>query len=69
MILLDKVMALFSNSMAVIYLLVGIFILVREDFYGLGSLQRIGLGTLITGYGVYRVIRGIVRYRSSKEDD
>jgi hypothetical protein len=62
-------MALFSNSMALLYLAVGVFILVREDFYGLGTLQRIGLGSLVTGYGIYRVIRGIIKYRSFKDDD
>jgi uncharacterized membrane protein len=55
--------------MALVYLLVGIFIFVRQDFYGLGTSQRIGLGALVTGYGIYRVIKGIIRYRSSKDDE
>lgn len=67
--MLDKIMALFSNSMAIVYFAVGIFILIREDFYGLGTLQRIGLGVLITGYGIYRVIRGIIKYRSSEDNN
>jgi hypothetical protein len=55
--------------MALVYLLVGIFIFVRQDFYGLDTAQRIGLGALVTGYGIYRVIKGIIRYRSSKDDE
>jgi hypothetical protein len=62
-------MLLFSNLMALVYLLVGIFIYVRQDFYGLDTAQRIGLGALVTGYGIYRVIKGIIRYRSSKDDE
>jgi hypothetical protein len=62
-------MLLFSNLMALVYLLVGIYIFVRQDFYGLATTQRIGLGALVTGYGIYRVIKGIIRYRSSKDDE
>lgn len=62
-------MAMFSNSMALVYLLVGGFILFKEDFYGLPGAQRIGLGALITGYGIYRVAKAVIRYRSVKDDE
>lgn len=62
-------MAIFSNSMAILYLGVGIFIFIKKDFFDLPEFQRLGIAVLISGYGIYRIVKAVIRYRYPKGDE
>lgn len=67
--MLNKIMGIFSSGMAIIYLLIGLFILFRINLMDIPTWQRITAGGLVTGYGIFRVTRGILNYKNSKDDD
>ena len=62
-------MVIFSSSMAILYLAIGVFIFIKKDFFDLPEFQRLGIGVLISGYGIYRIAKAVVRYRSHKDDE
>ena len=67
--MMNKIMAIFSNGMAVLYLFVGVYILFYLNMTDIQRWQRISVGLLVTGYGVFRIVRAIIRFKDTGEDE
>lgn len=51
--------------MALFYISLGAFLLLKENIYNFSSIQKYGVGIILLGYGIFRLYRSIIK---SKEE-
>lgn len=68
MILNMSLSHVFGFIRASIYLAVGIFILIVDDFFSLIELQKIGLGIILITYGLVRFYGAFKKKREDESD-
>ena len=64
-----KVISIFGLAMAVVYTLLGLYLLIQQEVLNFSKLQRIGLGIILIMYGLFRFYKVKKKYEETDENE